>query len=107
MAADELQAAIERAEQKRSELEATEPAAKVTAKILPLLSKAADAARREINAALAGDSRASLKARVILREAYGGKIRLVPEADGGLVAHWNLQTAALLRLGSSGSGGRI
>jgi hypothetical protein len=34
---------------------------------------------------------------VILREAYEGKIRLVPDENGGLVAHWNLQTAALLR----------
>jgi hypothetical protein len=41
--------------------------------------QAAQAARREITAALGGCSRASLKARVILREAYEGKIRLIPE----------------------------
>ncbi len=47
-----------------------------------MLPKAAEAAKREIEAALAGDSRASLKARVIPRDAYEGKIRLVPEEHG-------------------------
>jgi integrase len=51
---------------------------------------------------------AALKARVILRELFGGKIRLVPQLDGGLIAHWNLHPGALLRsLGTYGSGGRI
>jgi DNA repair exonuclease SbcCD ATPase subunit len=103
---DELQAAIDRAEAKRQELLARQPAAKHTDRVLNLLPRAAEAARREILAALAGDSRAALKARVILREAYEGEIRLVPDAQGGLVAHWNLQTAVLLRgVGTSGSGG--
>jgi hypothetical protein len=30
----------------------------------------------------------------MLRAAYSGKIELVPDEAGGLVAHWNLQTAA-------------
>ena len=61
-----------------------------------------------IAAALAGDSRASLKARVILREVYKGGIRLVPDENGGLVAHWNQQVAAPLRAaGTGGSGGSI
>jgi hypothetical protein len=75
--------------------------------LLMMLPQAAQAARREIAAALGGCSRASLKARVILREAYEGKIRLVPDVNGGLVAHWNLQTAALLRIGTVGSGGPL
>jgi hypothetical protein len=106
MPADELQAAIDRAEAKRKALLDQQPAAKHSANVLKMLPQAAQAARREIAAALGGCSRASLKARVILREAYEGKIRLVPDASGGLVAHRNLQTAALLRgVGTDGSGG--
>jgi len=72
------------------------------------MPKGAESARREIAAALAGDSRASLKARVILREAYEGKIRLQPTPEGGLIARWNLQTMALLgAVVTSGSVGRI
>jgi hypothetical protein len=108
MPADELQAAIDRAEGKRQALLEQQPAAKHSAKVLKMLPQAAQAARREIAEALGGSSRASLKARVILREAYEGKIRLVPDAHGGLVAHWNLQTAAPLRgVGKDGSGGTL
>jgi site-specific DNA recombinase len=108
MAPDDIQAAIDRADTKRQELMAQQPAAVISAKILKLLPKTAEAARREIAEALAGNSRASLKAREMLREAYNGEIRLVPDADGGLVAHWNLSTTVLLRgLGTDGSGGRI
>ena len=97
MAVDELQAAIDRAEAKREELLAQQPVARHSAKILKMLPKAAEVARREIAEALAGNSRASLKARVILREAYNGEIRLVPDEHGGLMAHWNLSKTALLR----------
>jgi site-specific DNA recombinase len=108
MPPDELQAAIDRAEAKRRKLLDQEPAARHAAKVLTMLPKAAELARREVAQALAGDSRASLKARVILREAYEGGIRLVPDENGGLVAHWKLQTAALLsRVVTVGSGGRI
>jgi hypothetical protein len=109
MPADELQAAIERAEAKRKELLDQEPFAKQSAKILAMPRKAAEAARREITEALAGNSRASLKARVLLRNAYeGGEIRLVHDENGGLVAHWKLQAAALLSpVVTSGSGGRV
>ena len=82
-----------------------QPAAKQSAKVLGMLPKAAEAARREIAEALACNSRASLKARVTLREAYSGRIELVPDEARGLVAHWNIQTAALLqRVGTGGSG---
>jgi hypothetical protein len=71
-----------------------------------MLPRAAELYRRQIAQGLDGDPRAALKARVILRELFGGKIRLVPDAKGGLVAHWNLQTTALLKgLGTCGSGG--
>jgi hypothetical protein len=43
-----------------------------------------------------------------LRELFGGKIRLVPQLDGGLMTHWNLHPGALLKgLGTYGSGGAI
>src|SRR5205807_4812086 len=106
MAADEIQLAIERAEAKRHELEDSQPEARRSARILTLLPKAADAYRRQIILGLAGNPRAAGKARLILRELFGGEIRLVPDEDGGLIAHWRLHTAVLLRA-VGGSGGRI
>jgi hypothetical protein len=44
---------------------------------------------------------------VILRELFGGKIRLVAQLDGVLMAHWDLHPGALLKgPGTYGSGGR-
>jgi hypothetical protein len=64
--------------------------------------------RRQILEGLDGDPRAALKARVFLREWFSGKIRLEPLPDGGLMAHWNENFAALLRhAGTDGSGGLI
>ena len=106
MPADEIQAAIERAEGKRRELIEAQPGAVASAKILAMLPKAAELYRQQVTAGLDGDPRASLKARVFLREWFGGEIRLAPDELGGLVAHWNLCTVALLRgVGSDGSGG--
>lgn len=108
MTDDELQVAIDRAEGKRRELADLQPEVKRSARVLAMLPKAADLARREIAEALAGNSRAALKARVFLKDVCGGEVRLVPEAGGGLVAHWNLNAGALLRaVGTNGSGGRI
>ncbi len=110
MPSDEIQAAIERAESKRQELLAQQPAAKQSAKMFSMLPKAADLYCRQIALGLDGDPRAALKARVFLREWFGGKIRLEPLPDGGLMAHWNENAAALLRtaaLGTCGSGGPI
>ena len=82
MPADELQVAIDRAEQKRRELEATQqPLARESAKILPMLTKAATLYRRQITAGLDGNAREALKARVILRDLLG-KVSLEPEKDG-------------------------
>ena len=47
--------------------------------------------------ALAGDPAAADSAGVFLRELFSGEIRLQPQPDGGLLALWNLQPAALLR----------
>ena len=51
--------------------------------MLAMLRKAATLYRDQIDAALAGDPRAAARARIILRELLGGKIRLLPQSDGG------------------------
>lgn len=108
MTADEIQAAIDRAEAKRRELEEQGPAAKPSSRLFTMLPQAAEAYRRQITQGLAGDPRAALKARMLLKDLFGGEIRIVPDDQGGLVAHWNLHTAALLRgVGTVGSGARI
>jgi len=106
MTADEIQAAIDPATAKRKELQDQQPGAIPSAKMFTMFPRAAEAYRRQITLGLDGDPRAALKARSILRELFGGKIRLVPQLDGGLIAHWNLHPGALLKsLGTYGSGG--
>jgi hypothetical protein len=78
--------------------------------VLSILPRAAELYRRQVAEGLDGNAREALKARVFLREWFTGKISLEPQPDGGLIAHWNENAAALLRtaaLGTSGSGGRI
>jgi hypothetical protein len=106
MTPDEIQAAIERAEAKARELRGQEASSMPAMKACTMLPRVAEAYRRQITLGLEGEPRAALKARLILRELFGGEIRLVPEPDGGLTAHWNLHISALLRTqGSDGSGG--
>jgi len=108
MTADELQAAIDRAEAERRVLESQQPATKASAKVVSIVPRAAELYRRQITKGLEGDEREVLKARVFLREWFTGKIRLEPLPDGGLMARWNERSAALLRAaGARGSGGRI
>lgn len=109
---DEIQAAIERAEEKRKDLVDVQPAAKQSAKMLAMLPKAAEMYRRQIAQGLDNDPRAAGKARMILRKLLNGTIRLIPD-QGGLWAEYQLQPAALLKgveikgVGTGGSGGRI
>ena len=108
MTPDEIQAAIERAEAKARELGGPDVASAPAMKAFTMLPRAAEAYRRQITLGLEGEPRAALKPRSILREIFGGEIRLVPEPDGGLTAHWNLHVSALVKtLGTCGSGGRI
>ena len=103
---DEIQAAIDRAEQKRNDVLDTQPAAKRSAKMLAALPRAAEAYRRQIEKGLQDDARAAGKARVLLRKLLG-TVRLVPE-KGGLWAEYEIQPAVLLQaVGTDGSGGRI
>jgi site-specific DNA recombinase len=108
MPPDEIQAAIDRAEGKRRELQAAQPAARASAKVLTMLPRAAAEYRDQIERGLDGNAREAAKARIVIRDLCDGKIRLQPTPDGGLVALWNLQPAALLKgVGTCGSGGRI
>ena len=59
--------------------------------------RAAELYRRQIALGLDGNPREALKARVFLRDWFSGTIRLEPLPDGGLVAHWVQNAAALLR----------
>jgi len=108
MTADELQLAVERAETKRRELEGQVLGVNVSVNALSIVPRAAELYRRQIALGLDGNPQAALKARLFLREWFGGKIRLEPLPDGGLMAHWNQNVGALVSaVGSCGSGGRI
>lgn len=108
MTADELQAAIEKAEEKRRELQEQQAGAALSGGAPSILPRAAELYRRQVALGLEGDPQATLKARVFLRDWFGGKIRLEPLPDGELMAHWNQNVGALCKgLGSCGSGGVI
>jgi len=95
MPADELQAAIDRAEAKRRELEEQQLGANVPmSKALAIMPRAAELYRRQVAQGLDGNPQAAQKARLFLRDWFGGKISLRPLADGGLMAHWNQNIGA-------------
>ena len=107
MPEDELQAAIDRAEEKRRELQEQLSGSSPT-KAIAFMTKAAELYRRQVAQGLDGNPQAALKARVFLREWLGGKIRLEPLPDGGLQAHRMQNVGALCKgLGTYGSGARI
>ena len=108
MAADELQAAIERAEAKRRELQAVPSFAKQCAQILSVLPRAAELYKQQISLGLSGDREAVARARPLLRELFGGEIRLSPGEGGSLWAEYGIHMTALLEgAGTSGRGDRI
>jgi hypothetical protein len=108
MTHDELQAAIEKAEEKRRELQEQQRGLKSPAKALANMPRMAELYRRQVALGLDGNPQAALKARTFLREWFGGKIRLEPLADGGLMAHWNQNIGALVSaVGTCGSGGLL
>jgi site-specific DNA recombinase len=98
MPGDEIEAAIERAAAKRSELagvRAVSVAAR--AKVLVLLPKMAAAYREQIERGIDGDARAAAQARAIVSQLIGGSFKLVPDGEGRLVAHFGLHKVPLLR----------
>jgi hypothetical protein len=102
LTADELQAAIERAEAKRSELSDTRPAERENARVLAMLPRTADYYRDQIDRGLGDDIVAAAEARAILRDM------LSPGTDGSLWAEFSMQPAALLKgAGTCGRGERV
>ena len=83
LAADELQAGIERAENKRRELLDARPTERENARVLGLMPRAAELYREQIDLGLGGDLAAAAKARTILRDMLG-EIMLSPGEDGSL-----------------------
>jgi hypothetical protein len=92
LTADEPQAAIDRAEAKRRDLQQNQRGiADQPPKVLAMLPRAAELYRRQIARGLQGNPDAALKARIFLREWFGGKIRLEPlpasDAERAAKAH--------------------
>jgi hypothetical protein len=105
--ADELQAGIERAENKRRELLDVRPGERENARVLALMPRAAERYREQIDLGLGGEPAAAAKARTILRDMLG-EIMLSPGEDGSLWAEYGMQPAALLQgAGTYGRGDRI
>lgn len=108
IAADELQAAIERAETKRRQLQRGFQDRSEVARMLGAIPRAAELCNEQITLGLSGDVKASEQARTILRELIPDRIRLSPKPDGSLWAHSAIQPAALLNIaGYRGRGDRI
>jgi hypothetical protein len=98
LATDELQSTIDRAMQKRSQLEAALPEAKRSAAVLAMLPKAAALYRQQIDLGLDGDPRCSESSRdsaAALRQ-----IVLRPGPDRSLLAEFEVQPSALIREGT-------
>jgi hypothetical protein len=96
LAPDELEAALSKAEEKRRSLLTTRPAAD-GARMIAMLPSAAEEFREQIKQGLAGNVGASLKARVVLRQYFGGQIKMIPDQDGGLSAEYLQHRIALLQ----------
>jgi hypothetical protein len=93
---DEIQAVIDRVEEKRQQITDRQPAAKASARILVMLTRAAEIYRREIADGLAGNALAVLKARLILRDILG-TVRLDAGEGGTLFAEYRLNPAVLFK----------
>ncbi len=104
---DELQAAVDRAEGKRKQLVAAQPAGRQSARVLTMLPKAAALYRKQIEEGLSGDPQAVLRAKAILRDLVG-TVTLSTGKDGEVWASYRLNPAALVKsAGTVGRGDRI
>jgi hypothetical protein len=99
---DELEWALAKAEEKRRSLLCAPSVAGVS-RAIAMLPSAAEEFRQQIKEGLAGDVSASLRARVALRQLFGGQIKMLPEQDGSLYAEYQQQRIALLQgVGTNG-----
>jgi site-specific DNA recombinase len=96
LAPDELEAALSKAEEKRRSLLTARPAAD-GARMIAMLPSAAEEFREQIKQGLAGNVGASQKARVVLRQYFGGQIKMIPDQEGGLSAEYLQHRIALLQ----------
>ncbi len=96
MTADEIGAAIERAEAKKRDLETKLPQGRGDKRVVDFLPRAAELYRKQIANGLDGDAREAGKARVVLREMFG---RINLRRDGtALYAEYTLKPEALLQV---------
>lgn len=111
LTADELQAAIDRAESKRRELQDTKGAPSPASKVTKMLPRRIDEVRRAIVAARkTADPSTVERARTLLGQVLGGPVVLRSEG-GSLFAEFQAGVAPLLKVAGApdwnGSGGRI
>ncbi|MDB6013121.1 MAG: pinR [Gammaproteobacteria bacterium] len=110
MASDEIEAAIERAQEKRAQLAPQlVPPRGASLRVFSILPRAAEMFRKQVTAGLDGNAKEALKAREVLRQMFDGQVDLKREGES-LWAEYTVQPAALLHVipvGNRGSGGRI
>jgi hypothetical protein len=105
LAPDELEAALAKAEEKRHLILTARPSTD-GARAIAMLPGSAEEFREQIKQGLAGDVAASLKARLALRQYFGGQIKMLPGEDGGLYAEYLQHRIAPLQ-GVGTYGGRV
>jgi ElaB/YqjD/DUF883 family membrane-anchored ribosome-binding protein len=96
MAADEIRAAIERAEAKRRQLRLGLQEGAEVSRVAAAVPRAVEICDQRIALGLLGDAKATEEARLVLRELVSDRIRLSPKPDGSLWAHSAMQPAVLL-----------
>jgi site-specific DNA recombinase len=102
LTSDELEGALAKAEEKRRSL-LSAPSVAGVSRAIAMLPSAAEDLRRQIKLGLAGNVNASLRARVALRQYFGGQIKMLPEQDGSLYAEYLQQRISLLQgVGTNG-----
>src|SRR5690606_16085015 len=87
MAADEIRAAIERAEAKRRQLRLGLQEGAEVSRVAAAVPRAVEICDQRIALGLLGDAKATEEARLVLRELVSDRIRLSPKPDGSLWAH--------------------
>jgi site-specific DNA recombinase len=107
MDAADIQAAIDRADEKRRRLKAVQPVAQQRARIMALLPKAAAAYLRRIEAGMnQGNPQAVIDGRQVLKHMIG-TITLTPGEDGSLWASYGVDHSFLVKgTGTTGIVGR-
>jgi hypothetical protein len=98
LTADEMQAAIERAEAKRSKLSDARPTERENARVLAMLPRTADYYRDQIDRGLGDDLVAAAEARAILRDILAKScFRPLPMDRSGRSSPWNRRPAERCR----------